>query len=151
MLLPNAMLAERMRPILQSIACCLAILLVGAPRVFAQTTNLSNLAQAPIIRSWGTEAGLPQNTVNAIVQTRDGYMWLGTHDGLARFDGVRFKVFGLENGLPSVDILSLFVDHQDTLWIGTYGGGLCYLRQGQIQTVTDLPPICLPWASRSRP
>ncbi len=126
-----------MRLILQSIFSGAVLLLMIASSVLAETTNLSGFTQAPIIRSWGTEAGLPQNTVNAIVQTRDGYMWLGTHDGLARFDGVRFKVFGLENGLPSVDILSLFVDHHGVLWIGTYGAGLCRMREGQIEIVAD--------------
>ncbi len=43
--------------------------------------------------NWSSEDGLPQNTVNVILQTRDGYLWLGTQGGLARFDGVRFKVF----------------------------------------------------------
>lgn len=97
---------------------------------------------APIIRSWGTEAGLPQNSVNAIVQSRDGYLWLATRDGLARFDGVRFKVYGLEQGLPSVDISSLFEDHQGTLWIGTFSSGLCRLSQGHIDSIPA--PIGLP-------
>ena len=43
--------------------------------------------------SWTTENGLPQNSVNDILQTRDGYLWLATHGGLVRFDGVRFVVF----------------------------------------------------------
>ena len=89
-----------------------------------------------VIRSWGTEAGLPQNTVNAITQTRDGYLWLGTRDGLARFDGVRFTVFGLREGLPSIEVQALFEDRQGQLWIGTGGGGLSRLFQGRIQTVT---------------
>ena len=42
---------------------------------------------------WQTEQGLPQNTVTAIVQAPDGYLWLGTQEGLVRFDGVRFTVF----------------------------------------------------------
>src|SRR5687767_5199260 len=49
------------------------------------------------IDHWTTEDRLPQNTVNAIVQTRDGYLWLGTWNGLARFDGVRFSVFTPQN------------------------------------------------------
>jgi len=107
-------------------AACLAVF----PGMGAPTNELSDLMQVPIIRSWGTEAGLPQNTVNAIVQTRDGYMWVATHDGLARFDGVRFQVFGLEQGLPGVDINQLYVDNEDVLWIGTYGAGLCFMRPG---------------------
>src|SRR5208283_725207 len=43
-------------------------------------------------RSWTTEDGLPQNTVLSILQTSDGCLWLGTLDGLARFDGLKFKV-----------------------------------------------------------
>ena len=43
--------------------------------------------------TWQTEQGLPQNSVTAITQTRDGYLWLGTQEGLVRFDGVRFTVF----------------------------------------------------------
>jgi ligand-binding sensor domain-containing protein len=82
-----------MRLFLQSMAGCVVLLLAGASRAFSQAASLSDFTQVPIIQSWGTEVGLPQNAVNAIAQTRDGYLWLGTHDGLARFDGVRFKVF----------------------------------------------------------
>src|SRR5689334_15506965 len=47
--------------------------------------------------SWNTDNGLPQNSVNAILQTRDGYLWLATSDGLVRYDGVRFTVFNKGN------------------------------------------------------
>jgi ligand-binding sensor domain-containing protein/signal transduction histidine kinase len=90
-----------------------------------------------VIRSWETAAGLPQNTVNAIVQTRDGYLWLATRDGLARFDGVRFRTFGLADGLPSVDVSSLFEDRNGVLWIGTLGGGLSRLAKGTVERVIE--------------
>lgn len=91
--------------------------------------------QGFVIRCWGTEAGLPQNTVMTITQTRDGYLWLGTMAGLARFDGVRFKVFGLSDGLPSLQVRTLFEDANGNLWIGTVGGGLCRMRNGKIERV----------------
>jgi len=50
-----------------------------------------------IVHSWTSEDGLPQNTVTAVVQTADGYLWLGTEEGLARFDGVSFTIFDLSN------------------------------------------------------
>src|SRR4051812_18437167 len=75
-----------------------------------------------VIRSWEIEDGLPQNTVNAMVQTRDGFLWVGTNAGLARFDGVRFRTFGLQEGLRSVLITTLVEDRQGTLWVGTSGG-----------------------------
>ncbi len=95
----------------------------------------SGLSEDLVFRSWRTEAGLPHNTVNAIVQTRDGYLWIGTREGLARFDGVRFTVFGLNEGLPSVEVQTLYEDRQGTLWIGTSGGGLSRWRLGQIETI----------------
>jgi ligand-binding sensor domain-containing protein len=93
-------------------------------------------AEGLVFRAWGTEAGLPQNTVNAIVQTRDGYLWLGTRDGLARFDGIRFTVFGLRDGLQSVDVQALLEDAAGTLWIGTTGGGLSRMSGGRIETIS---------------
>jgi ligand-binding sensor domain-containing protein/two-component sensor histidine kinase len=95
-----------------------------------------NPAGELVIRSWSTEAGLPQNTVNAIVQTRDGYLWIGTRDGLARFDGLRFTVFGLAEGLPSVEVQTLYEDRKGTLWIGTSGGGLSRWASGRIETIS---------------
>ena len=121
-----------MRPLLLTIALVTVPLLPLGARA---ATN-SAPAQSPIIRSWGTEVGLPQNSVNAIVQTRDGYLWLGTQDGLARFDGVRFKTYSVKDGLTSVGISSLLEDHQGVLWIGTYSSGLCCMKQGQIESVT---------------
>lgn len=57
----------------------------------AATTNFPPADYS--IAAWSTEDGLPGNSVTALLQARDGYLWVGTTHGLARFDGVRFKVF----------------------------------------------------------
>ncbi len=82
---------------------------------------------------WKIKEGLPQNTVQAICQTRDGYLWLGTEEGLARFDGVRFTVFDKRNTpeLRQNLILALYEDSSGYLWIGTNGGGLARYRAGR--------------------
>ena len=88
-----------------------------------------------VVRTWRVEDGLPHNSVNAILQTRDGYLWLATNDGLARFDGVQFTVFGLREGLPSLRVLTLLEDRAGALWIGT-SQGLCRLRNGTFESWT---------------
>jgi ligand-binding sensor domain-containing protein len=87
---------------------------------------------------WQTEQGLPQNAVEAICQTRDGYLWLGTQEGLVRFDGVRFKVFDRRNtpGLPHTWISALFEDRAGNLWIGGRGTGLSRYRAGRFTPFT---------------
>ena len=83
-------------------------------------------------RTWTTENGLPQNSVTSIVQTQDGYLWLGTFGGLARFDGVEFTVFNTVNtaGIKSDRIRALYLDAEGNLWIGTEHGGLTRYRRG---------------------
>jgi len=56
-----------------------------------------NTAAQYRIESWTIDNGLPQNTVRSIVQTRDGYLWFTTYDGLVRFDGINFRVFDKSN------------------------------------------------------
>jgi ligand-binding sensor domain-containing protein/signal transduction histidine kinase len=87
------------------------------------------------IRSWRTENGLPDNAVTSIVQTRDGYLWLATYGGLARFDGVSFTVFNTANtpALQSDRTTSLFEDAQGNLWIGHERGDLTRLHQGEFE------------------
>jgi len=115
------------------------ILIFGTPAQghAEAATNEAAPSAGLVIRSWDTREGLPQNTVNVILQTRDGYLWLGTRDGLARFDGVRFTVLGIGDGLQSVEVQSLYEDNQGALWIGTGGGGLNRLRNGHIETVAS--------------
>ena len=81
---------------------------------------------------WTTEEGLPQNSVTGIVQTRDGYLWLSTFGGTARFDGVRFTIFNTANtpGLKSNRITALLEDRRGTLWLGTETGELMSLEKG---------------------
>ena len=77
---------------------------------------------------WQTDRGLPQSTVQAITQTRDGYLWVGTLDGLARFDGVRFTVFDGRTvpELGTGSILGLMEDTDGNLWIGRSGAAVLY-------------------------
>jgi signal transduction histidine kinase/ligand-binding sensor domain-containing protein len=81
---------------------------------------------------WSEEDGLPQASVQAITQTRNGYIWIGTRDGLARFDGSKFTVYrGSEHpGLLSDDIRTLREDNLGRLWIGTFNGGVSCLENG---------------------
>jgi ligand-binding sensor domain-containing protein/signal transduction histidine kinase len=82
--------------------------------------------------TWQTGDGLPHNLVQAIAQTRDGYLWVGTAEGLARFDGMNFTTFDAKNTqeIRNSSITALCADRQGTLWIGTDGGGLVLLRGG---------------------
>jgi signal transduction histidine kinase/ligand-binding sensor domain-containing protein len=83
--------------------------------------------------SWTVDNGLPQNTVYDIRQTRDGYLWLTTFDGLVRFDGVRFTVFNKGNaaGISSNRFLRLYEDVEGDLWAGTEDGGVVRYYQGR--------------------
>src|SRR5258708_2150051 len=85
--------------------------------------------------SWGPAEGLPQNSVQAIQQTNDGYLWFGTQEGLARFDGVQFTVFNKANtsAIKSDDIIALKSAHDGSLWIGSRGGGLVHYQNGQFR------------------
>lgn len=77
---------------------------------------------------WQTEQGLPQNGVGAIQRTRDGYLWVGTEEGLARFDGVKFTVFDRRN------VNALYEDEHGRLWAGT-SRGLSVLDRGVFRDV----------------
>jgi len=71
-----------------------------------------------------SDDGLPQNSVHAIAQTNDGYLWLGTEEGLARFDGVQFTIISRKSthGLASDYIQALTASRDGSLWIGTDSG-----------------------------
>ncbi len=87
---------------------------------------------------WRQAQGLPQNSVKTILQTRDGYMWIGTKGGLARFDGVRFTTFDdrNKNQLRENEVWALVEGDDASLWIGTFGGGLSRLKDGQFTIYT---------------
>ena len=108
-------------------------------------TALLNLAGAASpsgysSRLWQVEDGLPHNNVEALAQTRDGYLWVGTQNGLARFDGMRFVVFGTNNlpALKDSHIRALLRTSDDSLWIGDDSGGLVCLKEGRF---ADVPPV----------
>ncbi len=90
-----------------------------------------------IHQTWQTSQGLPQNSVLALAQTPDGYLWLGTEEGLARFDGTRFTIFDKHlSGLRTNQIQALYVDRSEKLWIGTNGGGLSSFSHGKFTPYT---------------
>ena len=81
--------------------------------------------------SWTVENGLPVNSVNQLIQSRSGYIWVATFDGLVRFDGVRFTVFNsaTSEGLPSNRILRVREARDSTLWLITEQRHLVHFRQ----------------------
>lgn len=89
---------------------------------------------------WNTESGLPQNFVQRMTQTRDGYLWFGTQEGLARFNGVSFKVFETMNTptLKSDYVSALLEDRAGRLWVGT-SKGLHLYQNGEftVYTIAD--------------
>lgn len=117
------------------LAALATILICPPPRAAAldPATALADYAR----QSWMMENGLPQNSVHAILQSRDGYIWLGTEAGLVRFNGSGFVVFDQRSrpALPSGDIRCLLEGGDGTLWVGT-AEGLVRWRDGKIRTFT---------------
>jgi len=88
-------------------------------------------------RTWTAEDGLPYAGVSAITQTADGFIWVGTRGGLARFDGTRFVTFSTRNtaAFQSNSISALYAAQNGILWVGTLGGLVRY-HDGQFTTLT---------------
>lgn len=107
-----------------------ALLVLGVV-AWAQSGDETNYT----VHSWQPQNGLPGQTVQAFAQTSDGYLWIGTSEGLARFDGERFKVFVRENTpeMRENSVFCLLAGRDGTLWIGTEGGGLVSLRDGRFR------------------
>jgi len=95
-------------------------------------SNLSVQAQFPPqnikFKNLASTQGLLQNTINCVLQDKQGILWFGTSDGLNRYDGYNFKVYknelGNKNSLSNNYVLSLLQDHKGYIWVGTYEGGL---------------------------
>ncbi len=110
----------------------LALALVYGPRAVAAESSFN-------VDVWNTADGLPQSSVIALAQTCDGYLWLGTLNGLVRFDGNSFTRFNVNNtpGLPDNRVIFLFADSRQTLWVGTETAGLCALKNGVMKKIAD--------------
>jgi len=119
----------------------IAVVLAGGLLTSLLTTPVQGQSQPRqyVTAVWSAEQGLPQNSVNALAQDHDGYLWIGTFGGLARFDGARFTVLGAADtpGFGSDQIFSLYESRSGVLWIGTVDGGLTRLRDGLATTYTE--------------
>ena len=93
-------------------------------------------AESPfVVDVWNAADGLRQSSVIALTQTRDGYLWLGTLNGLARFDGNSFATFNVNNtpGLAGNGIIFLYEDRQANFWVVTDNGSLCLVKNGGVK------------------
>jgi PAS domain S-box-containing protein len=101
-------------------------------------------------QAYNVEAGLPHNSAGELLQTRDGYLWVGTDSGLARFDGIRFVNYRIATapGLADNLIRCLIEDKAGTLWIGTQRG-LSRMRQGKIELV-EMPRVAITSLTQDR-
>ena len=109
----------------------------GAGGATAEARGAAGMPGKPayVSRIWRTQEGLPENRVRAIAQTPDGYLWIGTPSGLARFDGVRFVVYGRFNtgAFRDDNVRALSVAPDGSLWIGTDGGGVVHYKNGRFE------------------
>ena len=110
------------------IATVLAVL--ALPWIHSSALAAQGSLRQDVLTTWTTDQGLPQNFVRAISQTSDGFLWVGTMNGLVRFDGLRFRGFGKD--APSAlqeNIGDLEQDAGDGLWIATASGLIHYSHQ----------------------
>src|SRR5277367_6292121 len=101
-------------------ACCLA-----APSAWAQRYSF---------RFYGEDEGLKNLAVQAVLQDRVGFLWVGTQDGLYRYDGNHFTAFTSRDGLPGTRIEALHESADGTLWVST-GRGLARLAHDHLESV----------------
>jgi hypothetical protein len=95
---------------------------------FITTVN----AQLLTYKAISTEDGLPSNEVHFVMQDSKGYVWIGTKDGLCRWDSKNFEYFTIEDGLPNNEVLFLYEDTEGRIWISCFSSELCFFLNGSI-------------------
>ena len=117
-------------------AILLALLLVASiPSAYAQSAQSDTDIYVATI--YNERNGLPTGEANAILQTADGYIWVGSYGGLIRYDGSSFRNYSAEGELPSASVRSLFQDSEGRLWIGTNDAGVFYMENDEIRPVEN--------------
>ncbi|HEY4414716.1 MAG TPA: two-component regulator propeller domain-containing protein, partial [Verrucomicrobiae bacterium] len=111
--------------------------------------SLRLLAATPddwLVRPWQNDDGLPDNSVNGVAQTADGYLWVGTPTGLARFDGLRFEGFSLTNVVapPNRGVVTMMRGAKGSLWLAMDRGGVVKLDGTRSRAFTDDLPKLIP-------
>jgi ligand-binding sensor domain-containing protein/signal transduction histidine kinase len=127
---------RRQSRLLTILFCCAFFLYFPNPsRALDPSTALTSYAR----QTWVMENGLPQNTVTALLQTQDGFLWIGTEAGLVRFDGYGFQVFdhNSDGAMPGNDICCLLEGPDGALWVGT-SEGLARWQQGKFRAYSTL-------------
>lgn len=112
--------------LLNSALLSLLLLLIFSQPIFAQDFYFDN---------FGVNEGIPDSKVKAIVQSDDGYIWLGTASGLSRFDGNTFTNYTVEDGVSPLGVSKLFIDSHKNIWIGHFAGGVTVYRNNKFETI----------------
>jgi ligand-binding sensor domain-containing protein/signal transduction histidine kinase len=91
-----------------------------------------------VLNTWQQRHGLPENTIRTLMHTRDGYLWIATHGGVARFDGANFTVFDERSRDPlrEIEVQAMVEGNDGSVWMGTHGAGLSRYKDGRFTHYT---------------
>ena len=121
---------RRLTGFLQGLACALVVLRLAASASLCQEFSFSSITE-----------GLSNLNVNCMAQDHTGYLWVGTENGLYRYDGRAFRQFGAGDGLRGHMVQSLFADGDGTLFVGTTDGIYFERRNGQFAEIHPPAPV----------
>ena len=106
--------------------CCVLIVLMTVLPVSAAAPEILCEGYSAVL--YDNTNGLPTSDTNAVVQTAEGFLWIGSYCGLLQYDGKEFYRFDSSTGISSV--VSLYVDSRERLWVGTNDSGVFYMENG---------------------
>lgn len=118
---------------LQQFILCFALYLLISPQ--SHSLYMEDSSQNYFDVLYNNFSGLPTSEANDVVQTKDGYIWIGSYSSLIRYDGKEFVSYAHTQGLTSV--LCLFIDAQDRLWIGTNNDGVVLYENNSFTFVNE--------------
>ena len=118
--------------VLTALLCCFCAQAFAAEPEIDETPYVVNV--------YNERNGLPTGEANTVVQTDDGYIWIGSYGGLIRYDGSEFYNYSTEGILPSSSVRALFEDSLGRLWVGTNDAGVFYLENGELHAIENPDP-----------